>query len=203
MKQRLLVALLTVLVFAAGFATHAWTEEARAVPAPSKLGGEFAPKSIGLDAKKPVNRDELIGEIERNRAQSEAYRAKVGAFDQEFEQGFRQMLWGDQCTIYAARPKAHEAHQPKLPLTLSDDDIDRLRRIPLYGMLNSLAVSSSLDGLTKVYSLDAEQQARTRQLLNSRRDKLVDLLEQTPPPSVRLSFLAPVVQNLAAPKDGR
>ena len=206
MNLRVLVASLTLMGFAAGFATRAWTEMARSVPAPTKLGGEFAPvpKSTATDAKKPVNREDLIAEIERNRAQSEAYRAKVAAFDGEFETGFSSLLKGDQCAIYTARQKQHAEQAmervAKAPATLSDDDIDRLRRSPLYGILNVLAVSNSVDGLTKYYKLDGEQQARTRELLTVRRNKLVALIEATPPPSVRLSSLVPVVQKVAAPK---
>ncbi|HWA09546.1 MAG TPA: hypothetical protein VG838_08870 [Opitutaceae bacterium] len=201
MKHRLLVAFLTVLVFATGFAAHAWTETARPVPAPPKLGGEFAPNSSAPEGKKPVNRTQLIADIERNKTQIDAYRAQVMALDGEFEHGFTALLRPEQCEQYAAMQKKRAdriaEHEAKASVTLTDDDIDRLMQRPVFGVLNTLALSDLIEHLTKEYKLDAAQQGDTRELLLRRRDKFIALIGSTPPPSIRLSWLAPVVQKLA------
>ena len=68
MKQRVLVALLTVLVFAAGFAARMWTESDRPLPPPpaalmSEVLGTQPAEKKSQNAPKPYNRAQLVADI--------------------------------------------------------------------------------------------------------------------------------------------
>jgi hypothetical protein len=208
MKQRVLVALLTVLIFGAGFASRMWTESAKAVPAPPRLGGEFAAARPpgAVEAKKPIDRAELVTEIERWKAQSEAYRTQMAALDSEFDRDFTALLHADQKDQYliAQRKRAEKAAEREAKVasgSASDDDIDRMKQMPLYGAVYTVSVAARLDRLVKDYKLDAEQQAKTKELLARRRDKFIALLDTSPPPSIWLSGLAPLVSKIPPKKD--
>ena len=56
-----------------------------------------------------------------------------------------------------------------------------------------------LDSLTRDYQLDDTQREIVRALLKERREKVIALIDSSPPPSVSLIRLAPFVQRLAQP----
>jgi hypothetical protein len=207
MKQSVLVALLTVLGFAAGFGARVWTERAPAMPPPPGVGGEFATKGGTSEVKKPVDRAELVAEIEKLRPQIAAYSARIAELDAEFDGSFEALLNPGQREQRDANQKkraekaAKDETKPSADLTaLSDDQIDRLRQRPLYNVLRMISVKPKVEMLATEYKLDAAQQARLHDALVTRRDQFLDLLDSTTAPTVRLSALAPVVQKLADPK---
>jgi hypothetical protein len=213
MKQRLLIALLTMLVFGAGFAARMWTEGEVAVPPAPTLGSEFVrPPATAAEKKAAArpgyDRAKLIAEIEALRPQIDAYRARVDAIDAEYEQGFAGLLTADQRKIYdvkqaewqkkkADRESRAAAGPPPPPLT--DEDIARLRQRPFESAFYKISFSGRLDQVTKDYSLDAKQQQAVRDLLLSRRDKFLALIDSTPPPTIRLTALVSSVQRLTEP----
>jgi hypothetical protein len=207
MKQSVLVALLTVLGFAAGFGARIWTEHGSAMPPPPRVGGEFTAKGGSSEMKKPVDRAELVTEIERLRPQIAAYSARIAELDADFDRSFEALLNPDQREQRLANQKkrAEKAakDEPKVSADLtplSDDQIDRLRQRPLYNVLRLISVKPKVEMLATEYKLDAAQQAKLHDALAIRREKFVELLDSTPAPTVRLSALAPVVQKLADPK---
>jgi|SRR5882724_354045 len=207
MKQSVLVALLTVLGFAAGFGARVWTERAPAMPPPPGMGGEFTAKNGAPEVKKPLNRADLIAEIERLRPQIDAYGARIAALDTEFDRGFDALLTAGQREQRTAIQKKRadktakdEAKAAADLAPLSDEQIDRLRQRPLYNVLRLITVEPKIESLATEYKLAAGQQAKLRDLLTTRRQQFMTLLDSTPPPSIRLSALAPVVQKLAEPK---
>lgn len=207
MKQSVLVALLTVLGFAAGFGARVWTERAPAMPPPPRMGGEFAAKGGAPEVKKPLDRAELVTEIEHLRPQIAAYSARIAELDAEFDHSFEALLNPDQRAQRDANQKkraekaaADESKASADPTPLSDDQIDRLRQRPLYNVLRLISVGPKVEMLATEYKLDATQQARLHDVLATRREKFLDLLDSTPAPTIRLSALAPVVQKLDEPK---
>lgn len=207
MKQSALVALLTLLGFAAGFGARVWTEGAPAMPGPPGMGGEFTSKSAAPEVKKPLNRAELIAEIERLRPQIEAYGARIAELDADFDRNFDGLLDPAQREQRAAtlKKRAEKAAKDEAKAgadssLLSDDQIDRLTHRPLYNVLRLIAVKPKVESLATEYKLDAVQQARLSEVLTTRRDKFLALLDSTTAPTIRLSALAPVVQKLADPK---
>ena len=92
MTQRLLVAFLTVLVFASGFAARVWTESKRPLPPPPvALGAEFAPSAtpaapLPVDEKKLAERRaQIISDISQLGPQIAMYHARMDELDACFE----------------------------------------------------------------------------------------------------------------------
>jgi hypothetical protein len=211
MKQRLLVSLLTVLVFAAGFGARVWTEGQQPVPPPPIVGREFTGLQSGekppAPSPKPYNRAELVADIEKLRPQVDAYRTQVDAIDNEYEQAFVKILNPEQRKIYdkkiadmqkrRADREAKEATSPPPPL--SDEEIAKLRQRPFESVFYKVCTSAKLEQVAHDFKLDAEQQARERELLVARRDKFLALLDSTPVPTIRITWLAPLVQRLGEP----
>jgi len=214
MKQRVLIALLTAAVFAAGFAARSWTESRRPLPPPpAKLMSEFSPvpKLPGANAKnadqRPLNRAKLVAEIERLRPQIEAFRARMDRIDAEFDRDLAALLRPEQRERYAAQQKKWAERVAKGaaataadPAPLSDEQIGRLQQRSLFNVLVMVAPTMKLEWIKRDVKLDESQQAPVRDLLQVRREKFLALIDSTPPPSITLSQLAPVVQKLSAPK---
>lgn len=213
MKQRLLIAIFTVLVFGAGFAARVWTEDDRALPPPPAAGGEFvhAPVPPTGDTKaeprRGPDRAKMIADIERLRPQIDAYRSRLDTIEAEFQRDFVLVLNAEQQARYdAAKKKGAEDRAKKDAKVaadtglLTDEQIERLRQRPLWNALYSVAITWPFDHLNHDYKLDEAQQARVRDLLRVRREKFLDLVDATPPPSITLSQLATQAKKLGEPK---
>ncbi len=207
MTQRLFIALLTVVVFVAGYATRAYTGRSHPVPPPpAGLASEYAATTSSRgDAKNKsaeLDRAKLVAEIEKIRPQIEAYRTQVDEIYAEFDREFSLLLNAEQRVKFAAQQKRwHEwrtkGSSDRSPL--SDEDIMRARERPLTEVYWMVTVTPRLERLTKEYNLDAPQQTQARALLSLRRNKFAALLDATPHPSIRLSRLAPLIERVAAP----
>jgi hypothetical protein len=222
MKQRLVIALLAILCFGAGFMARRLTEDGPTVPPPpAALGTEFArtaPATAPADAKggphrangggrgdQAPNRTKLVADVERYRSQIETYRKSLDELDAEFDRSLNEILTPEQRDLYAARQKRYaerrargEAREAASPAPLTDDQIFRLQQGPLANVLYSVAISMRFDGLNHDLKLDEAQQTKVRALLLTRREKFIALVDSIPPPSIMLSRLAPVAQKLAA-----
>jgi hypothetical protein len=209
MNQRSFIALLTVLMFGAGYAVRMLTDESNLhVPAPpAALVRELASASSPQpQAGKEIDRTKLsknIADIEKYRQQIEAYRAQVDEIYSEFDREFVQILNPAQKEKYLANQAANqkrmaemEAKHKSSARPLTDDDISRARNQPMTDVYWMVTVTPRLEGLSKDYNLDASQQASLRSLLNIRRNKFISLLDSTPHPSVRLSRLAPMIKQI-------
>ena len=216
MKQRLLIAIFTVLVFGAGFAARMWTESDAAVPPPpAAIGSEFVhvpagPPAAGTkpETKSPqaLNRAKIIADIEKLRPQIEAYRARLDQMDAEFEHGLVALLTPEQKERFDARQKKaaegrakHDAREAADPSPLSDEQIRRLQEMPLGEVLWKVSISARIERLNRDLKLEESQQEKVRELLTIRRDKFLALVDSTPPPSITLSQLVTQTQKLAAP----
>lgn len=211
MMQRLLIAVLTVAVFGAGFAAHLWTERARALPPPpAAIGSEFLQGSgVKPAARPPIDRAAILAEIEKLRPQIDAYRARVEAMDAEADQAFVAILNPEQRRIYdAKRADAQKRHAedeakaaaapPRPPL--SDEEIAKLRQRPFESAFWKICFTDRLERSVRDYKLDAKQQEQARAILAARRDKFVALVDSTPPPTFKLTSLAASVQRLVDPR---
>jgi len=216
-KQRLLIAIFTVLVFGAGFAARMWTEGDSAMPPPpAAIGSEFVhsqagPPAAGAtkpDSKSPqtLNRAKIIADIEKLRPQIDAYRTRLDQMDAEFERGLVALLSPEQKERYDARQKRaaegrakHDAREAADPSPLSDEQIRRLQEMPLGEVLWKVSISARIERLNRDLKFDELQQAKVRELLTIRRDKFLALVDSTPPPSITLSQLATQTQKLAPP----
>jgi hypothetical protein len=217
-KQRLLIVLFTALVFGAGFAAHMWIQDDGALPPPPATpGGEFvhappAPTAnTKADNRHGPDRAKMIADIAQLRPQIDAYRSRLDAIEAEFQRDFVPILDATQKEHYDAFSKkraderAKKAAKEKVGKVaadaelLTDEQIDRLRQRPLWNALYSVAITWPFDRLNAEYKLDPAQQAKLRDLLRVRREKFLDLVDSTPPPSITLSELARQTQKLVEP----
>jgi Spy/CpxP family protein refolding chaperone len=206
MTTRLLVALLTVAVFLAGFAARVLTEPAQPVPpAPTALTKELsqAGQAPGdKNAQNPLDRAKLVAEIHKLRPQIEAYSAQIGEIEAEFDREVLKILDPAQREKLAAnRRKNAERDAKKLSdrTPLSDRDIQMAQERPLTSLYWMVTVTPRLENMTREYSLTETQQTNVRSLLVLRRTKYIALFDSTPHPSIRLSRLAPIIERLTAP----
>lgn len=215
MTQRLVIPLVAVLAFGAGFGARLWTEGERALPPPpSPLGGEFVRPAAATataaekkNAPKPYNRPELVAEIERLRPQIEAFRVRFEAIDAEYEKAFAEILDPEQKRLCNAKrdeaEKRRLAHESKAasapPPLLSDEEIAKLRQRPFETVFWKVSIVAKLEQTTHDFKLTPEQQAKERELLIARREKFLALLDSTPLPTVRMTSLAPAVERLLEP----
>lgn len=223
MKQRLIIALFSVLVFGAGFGARMLTDAEPSVPpAPAVIGSEFAraplpPGSDGKEAGRPagavkstrsepvaVNRAKLVSEIARYHSQIDTYRQKLEQIEADFVRDLTPLLTPEQRERFAAQRKRFAERRSRGIAALaadsgplSDEQIFRLQQRPLLSVLGEVALSMRFDSLNHDLKLDEAQQAKVRELLRARREKFLLLVDSTPPPSIMLSRLAPVAQKLA------
>lgn len=218
MIQRLLVAFLTVLVFASGFAARVWTESKRPLPPPpAALGAEFATSAVPaapvpVDEKKLAERRaQFISDIDKLGPQIAMYHARMEELDNCFERDLNAILTDAQREAQAKRRQEYKdkmatdqkkhpekAVSPQKDLSqLTNEEIERGIRQPLGLLLAKVTVSEKLKRLIETHNLDAAQQVQARRLLTEYRSKFLDLVDSIPPTSFRLSGLAQDVQKLA------
>jgi hypothetical protein len=206
MTQRIFVALLTVVVFVAGFAARIWTEPRAPIPpAPAALAKEYARAAPAASDKKndrQLDRAKLLAEIQQLRPQIEAFSGQVQEIEAEFDREFVRILRPEQKEKFIANQKKWAERIAKRMAKrdpLSDEDIQREKERPMTWIYWQVTVTSRLDSLTKDYGLDAAQQSTTRALLALRRNKFIALYDATTHPSIRLSRLAPLIERVGAP----
>jgi hypothetical protein len=204
MTQRLIVALLTVAVFLAGYGARIWTEPREPVPpVPAALKHDYVGAEKGdSKSKRQLDRAKLVADIEKLRPQILAYTARVDEINAEFDREFVQLLTPVQREKYAVNQKKRFERDAKRladRTPLSDEDIQREKEGSLTSIYWMVTVNPRLEWATKEYGLDAAQQTTARSLLSLRRTKFLALFDATPHPSIRLSRLAPLIERVAAP----
>lgn len=203
MTQRVFVALLTVLVFGAGYTARVFTASRQIVPpAPVALAQEYTradPSGTGKKSDSQLDRAKLLAEIQTLRPQIEAYSAQVSEINAAHDHEVAQILNPAQREKFLANQKKRAERDAKRLADrspLSDEEIQRAKDRPLTSIYWNVVVTPHLEWMVKEYSLDAQQQTDLRALLTLRRNKFIALLDSTPHPSIRLSRLAPLVERV-------
>ncbi len=207
MKQRILTALLTVLVFGAGYFGGVWTERhsCKVPPPPPRMLSELSTgrQNAGPAAPAPApNAAELAAEITRLRPQIDAFRARMEQIDREMDQDINAILTPEQRLRFAgmikyyAEIRAKEDADLRRPTPLTAEEINELQQRPIYKMLAIVAVPLRVDSNTRDLQLDDAQREKLRKILEHRRAKFLALLDSSPPPTLGLSRLAPAAQRL-------
>jgi hypothetical protein len=208
MKDRIVVAFVTVLIFSAGLAAGFWAARQKAVP-PPPMGfmGEFGGGRAlygGDPGREPVDRAGLAAQIERLEPQIKFYRTHLQQIDADFESDLRGVLNPDQQAKrdeYVKRRAAAmaEASQRAAGRPLQDDEILRLQQ-PSMRLFRMIVMTRELDDMVRNLNLDDAQRARVLELLRQRRESFLTLVDSVSPPSVVLSRLASQIQRLEQPK---
>jgi hypothetical protein len=184
-----------------GFLAGRWHERTRPVPPPpgAYLGEFSGPKPSG--PRPPINRALLMSEISKFQPELEAFQEHVKEMDDQFDHDLTSILTAEQKGRHDEWIKRHSPdHRPARrgePPFLTDDEIGQLLQKPVDSLVLAVVVPMRLDQLTQRLKLDDGQRERVRDLLRVRREKFLELIDSAPPPSLRLSRLAPVAQRLA------
>jgi hypothetical protein len=83
---------------------------------------------------------------------------------------------------------------------LSDEQIEQLLQRPFRTLSFFIIVPMTLDRMSTELKLDEPQREKVRDFLRVRREKFIELVDSSPPPSLMLSRLAPIAQRLAVPE---
>ena len=212
MKLRLLIAALTILVFAAGFGASVWTQyHCPLLSPPVSLLGEVRGRNV--DVRLPLNDASTIAqinaEIERIKPDIDAFRQKLDAINQDLHQKIDALLTPAQHEKFEAMHKHYVERQAErakssLPTVESSPTGGSVLKLPFFsdpieGMTSAVVVPLTLDHLATELQLDDRQKAAVHQLLLERREKFLALIDSTPPPSIGLNRLARIINKLAAP----
>jgi len=206
MRDRVLAALLTAAVFAIGFGSGIWVERHRPFPPPpGAFMGEFgARRGPPAHASQPVNRAQLLEQIDAIRPQMEAFRVRVAEIYAEFDRDIAGVLSAEQQAVYEKRFRSQRGFlgtggPSGDDKPLSDEQIEMLLQRPFRTLAFVVVVPMTLDRLAAELKLDEAQRGKVRDLLHVRREKFIELVDSSPPLSLLLSRLAPIAQRLASP----
>lgn len=219
MKQRVTIALLTIVLLGVGFGAGWWVAHSRCtvpVPPPTLLGeltpkrppeeapATSQPKKSAPRAPDPAKLAKQIGELQ---PQIEEFRAKLEAIDRELDRRIEAILRPEQQKAWqklvrrGEESRERERAEIALETKLSSDEIRELQLQPLHRLLGIIVVPIRVYWNTKQLKLDDAQKAQLTEHLKWRREQFIQLIDESPPPSLELSTLAPMVQRLGeAPK---
>jgi Spy/CpxP family protein refolding chaperone len=204
MRQRLSIALVAIVAFAVGLCAGLWVEQHRPLPPPpAGFGSEFSehrpPYAFNHG---PRDRADLRRQIEALRPQLEAFRAQMTAIDDDFSQQFDAVLNPEQRTLHKEFLQRRANTRTHMVEGRSMDDDHLLFALTEQSgrtILWDIVVPLRLEMLSKAFKLGEAQRDKTRALLLTRRTKVLALIDSSPPPSVMLSKLAPLVERAAHP----
>jgi hypothetical protein len=201
MRDRVLAALLTLAVFAVGFGAGTWAERHRPFPGPpAAFMGEFGAKSSALTPtpNPPVNRAQLLEQIEKIRPEIESFRARTDEIYAQFDRDMLTVLTAEQDAVYLKKFRPQHVSGPQgEERPLSDEEIERLLQRPLRTLAYFVVLPMTLDRMVTELKLDDAQRDKVRDFLRVRREKFIELVDSVSPPSLMLSRLAPVAQRLS------
>ena len=209
MKRGFFIALLTAFAFGAGFFANQWMERHRPLPPPpGPFGWEFSHSRSGgrfgePRRDRPLNRTELRARIAELNPQIEEFRARLAAIDADFGRELDKILTPEQRKQHSehmGKVQDNRSAEEKAPKPVSDDQISyMLRDRPAQTILWDVVIPFRLDMLTRTCKLDDSQREQVRALLKTRRDKVLELIDSSPPPSVMLARIAPWVERFVQP----
>ena len=203
MKQFLLVAVMTIVGFVAGFGGRVWQE--RHGPLPPPPGAFLSEFGAPRPEHHPINRAELVATIAKMKPQIEEFTSRMKVIDDEFYKNLNSLLTPEQKAAAAEWEKKHNeashAHPADASKPLSDDQIAHLTQRPFHSLVSVVLIPLRLEELNHEYHFTESQEEVAKGLLKTRRDEFLALVDTVPPPSLALSKLAPEVARLAAPAE--
>jgi hypothetical protein len=209
-KARILIAVLTIAVFAAGYLARVWADHhaCRVPPAPKLLGelsgqanaaANTSPEPLPKPAKIAAALQRLGPEIEK-------FQASVKDIDDELDSGVLALLRPEQRPLWdkmlAHRVEYRAQEEAGIPPDglLTPEQIMNLQQRPLYKLLAVVVVPLKIEWLAHDLKLDDAQREAARKLLLVRREKFLALIDASPPPTLRLSRLMPLAERIGEKK---
>jgi hypothetical protein len=212
MKERLQIVVTTVVVFLLGLGVGVWTQRRGPMPPPPiRPMGEFfvhrgfgppipPPWIIGFGSGPSISPGQMRVRIEALHPQIEAFRGDVEAI----EEGFRKQLDAILAPQQRRKLAEFEASARPLPtnLPVAAEDVAGEMPAPIpppplpgcAGEATNLFVPMiiyrpSLERVTAVLHLNPQQRDQLKTLMIDRRDRLLALVDKTPPPSFKLGAI--------------
>jgi len=212
MKRGFVIALATLIGFAAGMFASSWMKSHQPLPPPpAGILSEIrdvplvnsAPPSRFVPAP-PVGapRPEALQQI---KADIEAFKKKMDPLKTEFREQLEALLTPAQRerlkamserpappaparpTAQAASGKDTRATPPKAPAPSRSRSYDGMD-----STITLVLIPFTLARFTEELGLDESQQAAVHQLLTRRRTQFLELVDSTPPPSINVGKVVPV-----------
>lgn len=114
MRDRVLAALLTLAVFGAGFGSGVWAERHRPIPRPpGAFMGEFGAKQGGAArVAPPINRAQLLEQIDRLRPEMDSFRQRVMDIYAQFDRDMDTVLTPEQRADYERKFRSKRGFGP-------------------------------------------------------------------------------------------
>jgi hypothetical protein len=197
MKRIFLTAVVTACVFAAGVFAGMWVQRTQPVPAPPiGIMGEIRDVPLSAPQKPaPTPKNDLPkikAEVEKIKPEVEEFRKKLEPIKQEFRSSLEAVL----------TPAQREKLQGLSERTTGTDkpSTSKPQKDGLDSLFPIVVIPSTLDKLTEQLELTAEQRTAVHALLLRRREKFLQLVDASPPPSLKLSKIAPLVPQVAKPE---
>ncbi|MGO9057078.1 MAG: hypothetical protein ACLQU2_06775 [Candidatus Binataceae bacterium] len=196
MSERLQVVVITVAVFVLGLSVGVWTQRMRPMPPPPiPLMGEFRPPPmrrfgppvpppppmpwmLGFGPGPSISARQMRARIEALQPEIEAFRHNVDVIEDQFRRKLDAVLTPEQRDkLSALRSSMPQPPPPPMPGCAGEVG-DLFVPMVIY--------RPTLDRISEVLSLTDPQREQLKTLLIDRRQQLLTLLDQTPPPSFKL-----------------
>jgi hypothetical protein len=191
----------TVLIFSAGVFAGVWMQRTQPVPPPpTEVMGEIRDMPIGARAPgfgphhdfDPARNAELRAEIARLQPEIDAFKKKLDPIKTQCRHNLEAVLTPEQRQRLAEfRERSISQPPPNVP----SGEVHNRTWHPhegLESLFPIVLVENTLDRLTEELNLTPEQKTKVRELLMERRSQFLDLVDHSPPPSLRLSRLSPL-----------
>ena len=206
MRQFFAIGFLSVLAFAAGYGVRIWVDTTRPVPPPPALGAEFADGvRVTIPAPAHANyhgtdRAALAADIASLLPQIEVFQKRQHEIDAEFDAGLQALLTPEQHDAWVVRHKRNARPPSPSHGPLTDRDIEWLREQPFVYAVDHISVAWKVEDLNRDLKFTPEQKDKVRDLLNTRRERYIALVDDVPPPSLSLINLAQKAERLGEPQ---
>ena len=203
MKRALLTIVATVCVFAAGVFAGRWMQRTQPLPAPPMgIMGEIrdvplsgSPGGDASIAKTAREISQIKVEIERLKPEVEEFKKKLEPIKAQFRSDLEAVLSPEQ------RGKLKNlSERSSTPSTGAEGPPRKRHRDGLDSLFPIVVIPSTLEKLTVELELTAEQQTAIYQLLLRRRTEFLHLVDTSPPPSLKLGRIAPMIPRVAKPE---
>lgn len=190
MKETLRIILLTLAIFIAGVCAGLSLHGIfRMPPPPFGPLGEIRPGSPpwghGGPGREPWSQDkmrEMKAEMEKLQPEIDAFQAKVQAIETNFRTKLDTLLTPEQRKLLPPSPQMGEKSSRPGGMGRAPSPFGG----PLEGLAIFTIIRPALDHLTDELKLTVPQQVALKQLLLERRQQFLDLVDTTPPPSLKL-----------------
>lgn len=194
MKDTLRIVVLTLVVFGAGLLTGIWTQHIHRFPSPpmgplGEISPDFRPwghdfsghPHFPMSAEKAA---EIQAEMDKIRPEVEAFQQKLRTIESDFRTKLEAMLTPDQRKLMPPAPPLPGDGDKNGPFQFGSHFQGPLEGLAIFTIITPLQ-----EFLTTNLKLTDAQQATLKQLLLDRRQRFLELVDATPPPSLKLGRL--------------